>query len=57
MAWKFIYTFNKHDLPNTLFPGQFKTDFSHNLFSWKTSIETKFPLHNSMNIVTKLENK
>ena len=40
-----------------LFPAQFKTDFPHNLFSWKTSIETKFPLHNSVNIATKLENK
>jgi len=57
MAWKFIYTINKHNLPNMLFPAQFKTDFSHNLFSWKTSIETKFPLHNSVNIVTNMENK
>jgi hypothetical protein len=40
-----------------LFPAELKTDFSYNLLSWRTSIETKFPLHNSVNIVTKLENK
>jgi hypothetical protein len=47
----------KNSLPNMLFPAQFKTEFSYNLFSWKTSKERKFPLHNSVNIATKLENK
>ena len=57
MAWKFIYSFNKHSLPNMLFPAPFKTDFLHNLFSWETYTESKFPLHNSVNILTKLENR